>query len=75
MIHKKLIEMNKDVAPEAVQAIYAQEVEKLIRKRYSVSAELSILRQRDTKRYEFTQYFEYAEECKAKVKEMLGGII
>ena len=47
-------------------------VEKLIREKYSVSAELAILRQRDTKPEEFAEYNAYAEECKAKARTELG---
>ena len=51
---------------------YEERVEMLIRQKYSVSAELAILRQRDTKPAEFAEYNAYAEQCKAKAKEMLG---
>lgn len=49
---------------------YEERVEMLIRQKYSVSAELAILRQRDSKPEEFAEYFEYAEQCKAKAKEI-----
>jgi hypothetical protein len=49
-------------------------VECLIRKKYSLSEELAILRQRDEKLTEFAEYNSYAEECKAKAKEILGII-
>lgn len=51
---------------------YGELVESYIREKYSLSAELSILRQRDTKPEEFAEYNIYAEECKAKAKEILG---
>ena len=51
---------------------YGELVDSYIRKKYSLSAELSILRQRDTKPKEFAEYNEYAEKCKAKAKEILG---
>ena len=51
---------------------YIEEMERLIRKRYSVSAELAILRQRDSKPEEFAEYNAYAEECKKRAKEELG---
>ena len=47
---------------------YEERVEQLIRERYSLSAELAIQRQRDTKAEEFKEYFEYCEECKVKAK-------
>lgn len=52
--------------PEPAPA-YEERVEALIRERYSVSDELAILRQRDTKPAEFEEYFRYAEACKAQV--------
>ena len=51
---------------------YIDYVDKLIRARYSVSAELAILRQRDVKPEEFAEYNAYAEECKKRAKEELG---
>lgn len=47
---------------------YESAVDALIRERYSLSAELSILRQRDSKPEEFAEYNDYAEECKKKAK-------
>lgn len=54
------------------QASYGELVEQLIRKKYTVGAELAILRQQNTKFGEFVEYNEYAEQCKAKAKEILG---
>lgn len=51
---------------------YAGYVERLIRDRYSVSAELAILRQRDSNPEKFAEYDAYAEECKKRAKEALG---
>lgn len=68
----KLLNKNKPVSPETYDAVYGSLVEKEIRKRYSLSAELAVLRQRDTKLAEFLAYNSYVEECKARVKEMLG---
>ena len=69
-IEKRLIRLNGTQAEE-----YASLVEAQIRKRYSVSAELAILRQRDTKPEEFKAYNDYVEACKAAVKAELeiGG--
>lgn len=50
------------------ERIYGTEVEKLLRKKYSLSEELAILRQRDTKPEEFAEYYAYVEECKIKIK-------
>ena len=45
---------------------YALRVGELVRARYSVSDELAILRQRESKAEEFQAYDAYAEECKAQ---------
>ena len=47
---------------------YEERVELLIRKKYSVSQEFAIQRQRDVKPDEFDEYFTYCEECKAIAK-------
>lgn len=52
---------------------YAARVEELIRQKYSVGAELAILRQRDTKPDEFAEYDAYAEMCKAQAKAEIFG--
>jgi hypothetical protein len=49
---------------------YEERVEQLIRERYSLSAELAIQRQRETKAEEFNEYFAYCEECKIKAKNL-----
>lgn len=51
---------------------YGVLVENLIRRKYSLSAELAILRQRDSKYAEFIEYNDYAEQCKAEAKALLG---
>ena len=48
--------------------MYGEEVNQLIRRKYSISKELSIMRQRDEKPEEFQEYFEYAEQCKTEAK-------
>jgi hypothetical protein len=50
---------------------YANLVEQKVREKYSVSAELAILRQRDTKQKEFEAYNTYVEQCKAQAKSEL----
>lgn len=50
---------------------YERLVERYIRQRYSLNAELAILRQRNTKPDEFLAYHAYAEECKEKAKAEL----
>ena len=51
---------------------YDEAVNNEIRKKYSMSNELAILRQRDTKPEEYEEYFTYCEDCKALVKEKKG---
>lgn len=60
--------------PGYSQQDYEAKVETLIRERYSVSQELAILRQRDTKPDEFAAYNAYAEQCKAKARQELNKI-
>ncbi len=57
-----------DAIPEQPSFDYNEEVNNMIRQRYSLSEELAILRQRDTKPEEFAAYNEYAEYCKVEVK-------
>ena len=66
-IEKRLIRLNGTQAEE-----YASLVEAQIRKRYSISAELAILRQRDTKPEEFKVYNDYVEACKSLIRYELG---
>ena len=47
---------------------YDEAVDAEIRKKYSVSQEFAILRQKDEKPDEYAVYFAYCEECKAYVK-------
>jgi hypothetical protein len=47
---------------------YDDAVDAEIRKRYTVSQEFAILRQRDEKPDEHAAYYAYCEECKAFVK-------
>jgi hypothetical protein len=54
------------------QQKYENKVEALIRAKYSLSQELAILRQRDTKPTEFAEYNAYAESCKAQAKIEFG---
>ena len=68
-IEKRLSRLNGTVEND-----YMEYVDRLIRRKYSVSAELAILRQRDTKPEEFAEYNAYAEECKARAKREFYGI-
>lgn len=57
---------------ELIEQQYGNKVSALIRKKYSLNAELAILRQRDTKPEEYAVYNAYAEECKNQVKKELN---
>lgn len=54
--------------PPYTEAQYEERVTSLIRARYSVSSELAVLRQRDSKPEEFAEYNAFAEECKQQAK-------
>lgn len=54
--------------PEQPDPEYHSRVEELMRARYSLSDELALMRQRDTKPAEFAAYFDYAEQCKQQAK-------
>lgn len=56
-----------DEIPE-INENYGEEVNSKIRERYTLSEELAILRQRDSKPQEFDEYYKYAEACKLQVK-------
>lgn len=53
------------------QDSYESIVSQLIREKYSLDAELAILRQRDVKNEEFVAYNEYAEQCKQTAKDFI----
>ena len=55
--------------PDAYDGLsYAGVVSMLIREKYSLDDEIAINRQRDTKPQEFSEYFEFCEECKNKAR-------
>ena len=53
--------------------MYEKMVENLIRKKYSLSNELAILRQRNVKSDEFNTYFTYVENAKQIAKSKIYG--
>ena len=67
-IEKKLAELNG-----VQEEMYAQEVERLIRRRYSVGAEFALGRQKDKKPEEFAKYDAYCEECKQQARREIYG--
>lgn len=69
-----------EAAPEATdngtetppaQIDYGETVNGLIRRKYTLSEELAILRQRDTKSEEFEAYNAYAESCKEEARLLI----
>lgn len=50
---------------------YGETVNGLIRRKYTLSEELAILRQRDTKAEEFESYNAYAESCKEEARLLI----
>lgn len=54
-----------------VQMDYGETVNELIRRKYTLSEELAILRQRDTKAEEFEAYNAYAESCKEEAISLI----
>lgn len=66
------VEYSKQViVPEVSKAAL---VEALVRKEFSVSDEIAILRQRNTKKAEFTAYNDRVEAIKAEAEEILAGL-
>lgn len=53
---------------------YGDIVCKLIRKRYTESQELALLRQRDMKSVEFDDYYSYCEDCKEVARVVLNMV-
>lgn len=51
---------------------YEEAVDAEIRKRYSVSQEFAVLRQKGEKPEEYAAYYDYCEQCKAFVKTQKG---
>lgn len=74
IVNGALVERDKaaELAEIKVTIDYPQLVENKIRTRYSVSAELAILRQRETKPEEFAEYNAFCESCKAEAKTELN---
>lgn len=61
MTDKELSELEKNSQPIP----YKERVIEQIRQKYSIDDELAILRQRDTKPQEFSEYNAFVEEIKA----------
>lgn len=63
-IEKRLSKLNG-----TSQQDYISRLTMLIRRKYTISDEIAVLRQRDTKPEEFEAYNSYVEECKRAAKE------
>lgn len=48
---------------------YEERVQDLIRRRYTLSDELALHRQRESKVEEFNEYYAYCEQCKAQARK------
>ena len=67
----RLAKKNRESNPQSWEKLYESEIIRKIRNRYTVNQELAILRQRDTKPYEFAEYNDFVEKCKKETKEEL----
>lgn len=74
LVNGALVERDKSAELAEIKTTidYPQLVDNKIRTRYSVSAELAILRQRDTKPEEFAEYNSFCELCKVEAKTELN---
>ena len=74
IVNGALVERDKSAELAEIKTTidYPQLVENKIRTKYSVSAELAILRQRDTKPEEFAEYNAFCELCKVEAKTELN---
>lgn len=54
--------------------LYAQEVNRLIRERYTDADEFAILRQANEKPEEWAAYNAFCEECKKKAREIMEAV-
>lgn len=52
--------------------VYGDLVNQKIRRQYTISEEIALLRQRDEKQEEFAVYNAYVEKCKAEAKAEIG---
>ncbi len=66
----KLSKFQKGIARKngTLDIVKGEMINALVREKYSLHDELSLLRQRDEKPEEFKAYNAYAEECKKQVK-------
>ena len=74
LVNGALVERDKSAELSEIKVTidYPQLVENKIRTKYNVSAELAILRQRNSKPEEFAEYNSFCELCKAEAKTELN---
>lgn len=72
VVDGRIVEIPDAQKPAYQPYTYAQLVEQKIRQRYTVSDELALLRQRDTKPDEFAEYNTFCEVCKHQAQIELG---
>ena len=58
---------------EEKQHLYERKVDSLIRERYTLSQELAILRQQESKSEEYKAYFEFCEQCKINARNEINS--
>lgn len=69
----KLARKNREIDTKSWDILYANLVERGVRKKYRTpSTEIAIIRQATTKPLEFESYNSYVEEVKAEVKEIMS---
>lgn len=69
---KRLAHKLEQVEPGTLRIHYAALVNEKIRARFTLSEELAILRQRDTKPDEFEAYNAFVEQCKTEARGEIG---
>ena len=73
MLNMNDIEINLSKLNDTQDEAYEKEVTRLIRRRYSLSRELALGRQRNEKPEEWKAFYAYCEECKAEAKATVYG--
>lgn len=74
LLSEPYLEVPDDYTEVSESDVYGETVNDLIRRRYSLSDELALHRQRDEKPKEFQEYYEYCEECKKEAKEIINEL-
>lgn len=72
LVGYEVVEALPQEAATYTQEEYEEKVNTLIRNKYSLSEELAILRQQQTKTAEYQAYYDYCEQCKAEAKALLA---